>query len=127
MGSKTDKVSRTRAAAQHLAHEAEGGGAGALAGAIVGAAAGPPGIVAGAIIGGIAGTVAGAVLDAESLRQAARTGELDSQIGVMDGEIGAPNLEHPPAKVGAYSGASSGVSAPSEGAPAEGPMQPPEG
>ena len=126
MSSKTDKSSKSQAAVEHLVHEAEGGGAGALAGAVVGAVAGPPGVVAGAIIGGIVGTVTGAVLDAEALRKAAHNEELDAEIGVTGGDLGAPNLEHPPAKVGAFSSASTGVGAPADEEPAEGPMQTPE-
>jgi hypothetical protein len=51
---------------------------------------------------------------------------LDDEIGVSGGELGAPNLEHPPAKVGAYSGTSAGVSSEGGEQPAEGPMQTPE-
>jgi hypothetical protein len=50
---------------------------------------------------------------------------LDAAIGVTDGTLGAPNLEHPPAIAGAYSAASSGAGG--GGVPAaEGPMQEPE-
>jgi hypothetical protein len=118
---------RGKAGSNRLAHEAEGGASGAIAGAVVGAAAGPPGIVAGAIIGGMAGAMAGAVLDRDSSRQASRTRTLDAQIGVSEGELGAPNLKHPPATVGAYSGASAGVESSAGAEPAEGPMQTPEG
>jgi hypothetical protein len=110
----------------HIAHEAEGAASGAAVGAIVGAAAGPPGIVAGAVIGAVAGAVTAAALETDAARQEARTRDLDEAIGVTDGDLGAPNLKHPPAKVGAYSGTSVGV-APSEGeSPAEGPMQTPQ-
>lgn len=81
---------------RRLAHEVEGGASGAIAGAVIGAAAGPPGAVAGAILGGVAGVMAGAVLDSESSRRSARASELDAEIGVVGGEIGAPNLLHPP-------------------------------
>lgn len=112
---------------RRVVHEAEGSASGALAGALVGAAAGPPGAVAGAIVGGVAGALAGAAMDTDAAIQAERTRELDETIGVMDGEMGAPNLEHPPAKIGRYSLASTGVD-PSAGdeAPAEGPIQPPD-
>ena len=115
-------TSRTR----RLAHEVEGGASGAAAGAVVGAAAGPPGMVAGAIIGGVAGAVTGAVLDSEASRQAERTRELDADIGISGGEVGAPNLAHPPPKVGAYSAASAGADSSSGEESAEGPMQVPE-
>jgi len=112
-------------ASSRVAHEAEGGAAGAIAGAVVGLAAGPPGLIAGAILGAVVGTVAGAVLDTESSRQSSRTHELDAEIGVTAGNIGAPNLRHPPSRRGAYSAESAGVSAPAGEDPAEGPMQAP--
>jgi hypothetical protein len=94
---------------KRMAHEAEGGLSGAVAGAVLGAGAGPPGVVAGAILGGVAGALGGAVLDAESSRKAAHTRELDEEIGVVGGQIGAPNLKHPPATIGAFSSASAGA------------------
>jgi phage tail tape-measure protein len=126
MNQKKNKGDVGTRAERHIAHEAEGGASGALAGAVLGAAAGPPGMVAGAIIGGVAGAITAAVLDGESSRQASRERALDAQIGVGEGELGAPNLEHPPAKVGAYSAASAGADVSSSDEPAEGPMQPPE-
>ena len=121
MKRKKSKVGR-----QRIAHEAEGVAAGALAGAALGSAAGPPGIAAGAVIGGLAGVISGAVLDSESSRRASRSRELDAQIGVIGGDLGAPNLKHPPAERGAYSAASVGVDSSSGEEPAEGPMQVPE-
>jgi hypothetical protein len=103
------KWKKSKADRQRVAHEAEGATAGALAGAALGSAAGPPGIAAGAVIGGVAGVISGAVLDSESSRQASRSRELDAQIGVSEGDLGAPNLKHPPAKRGTYSAASAGV------------------
>ena len=50
---------------------------------------------------------------------------LDAVIGVNGGDLGAPNLEHPPATRGTYSAAASGGGA-SAGATADGPMQTPE-
>jgi phage tail tape-measure protein len=123
---KKSKGVSGKAGKGRVVHEAEGGASGALAGAVLGAGAGPPGIVAGAIIGGVVGTLAGAALDSESSRKSSRTRELDAEIGVSKGELGAPNLEHPPAKIGAYSAASSGVASSSGEDPAEGPMQQPE-
>jgi hypothetical protein len=109
-----------------LVHEAEGAASGAIAGTVVGAAAGPPGMAAGAIIGAAAGAMAGAALDAEGESRALRTRELDAVIGVSGGDMGAPNLLHPPSKVGAFSGASVGGGGSDGGAPAEGPMQSPD-
>jgi hypothetical protein len=107
----------------HVLHEAEGVASGAAAGAALGAAAGPAGIVAGAIIGGAAGAVAASALEKDAARKAARERELDKQIGVTGGDLGAPNLKHPPARVGAYSAASAGATTSDDyDEPAEGPM-----
>lgn len=111
---------------RHVVHDAEGMASGAMAGAILGVAAGPPGMLAGAVMGAVAGGVAAMALDADADRKAAHTEALDEAIGVIGGELGAPNLKHPPATVGAYSLAAAGVeTAPGE-SPAEGPMQTPE-
>jgi hypothetical protein len=107
----------------HVIREAEGVASGAAAGAILGAGAGPAGIVAGALIGGAAGAVAASALEKDAARKAARTRELDEQIGVTGGDLGAPNLKHPPARVGAYSAASVGAaSSGDDDEPAEGPI-----
>jgi hypothetical protein len=108
-----------------LVHEAEGAAAGALAGAAMGAAAGPPGALAGAVFGGVVGAMAGATLDTQAAESTDRERKLDEEIGVIGGEIGAPNLNHPPAKVGAYSSASVGGGASSDSTPAEGPISEP--
>jgi hypothetical protein len=110
---------------KELVHEAEAGVAGAVAGAAVGAAAGPPGIAAGAAIGAVAGAIAGRALEVDAERKAAHDRTLDAEIGVTEGSLGAPNLRHPPAVRGAYSGASAGVTS-EGGQPAEGPIQVPE-
>ncbi len=120
------KRKKNKAGTQRVVHEAEGAAAGALAGAALGLAAGPPGIAAGAVMGSIAGAISGAVLDSESSRQESRSRELDGEIGVSEGDLGAPNLEHPPAQRGAYSAGSAGVDSSSGEEPAEGPMQVPE-
>jgi phage tail tape-measure protein len=110
MTAKNDEDASALARATRIEHEAEGAASVALVGAVVGAAAGPAGAVAGALIGGLAGAVVGAVLDEEASKRTARTRELDAEIGVTGGDIGAPNLKHPPAKVGAYSAAAAGAS-----------------
>jgi hypothetical protein len=106
-------------------HEAEGGAAGAVAGGVLGAVGGPPGVVAGMVIGAAAGALAGFAADRESAAHEAEEAKLDREIGVSEGELGAPNLEHPPATVGTYSGSSTGTASTDGEAPAEGPMQPP--
>ncbi len=116
-------VPADHATAGHIAKEAAGGASGAVAGAVFGIVAGPPGMIAGAVIGGIVGAVAGAVLDEERAVEAESDKALDDEIGVNGGDLGAPNLKHPPATVGAYSGASSGGgSGDRESSPAEGTM-----
>jgi len=122
-----DEVTPKKVDPGRIVHEGEGAASGALAGAVLGAAAGPPGMVTGAIVGGVAGAIAGAALDSEAADRAVRTRGLDEELGVIEGELGAPNLDHPPAKVGAYSAASAGAGASSDEEPAEGPIQAPPG
>jgi Glycine zipper len=124
---KTKDKGATDKTKKRVERELEGGAAGALAGAAVGSVAGPPGAIAGAVIGAIAGAVAGRAAEMTDESRAAEDQKLDGEIGVSGGELGAPNLKHPPAKIGAYSGGSAGVG-PSSGdeEPAEGPIQPPE-
>jgi hypothetical protein len=122
----TRKRAIDKAEKRRLAREAEGGASVAVVGALVGVAAGPPGMIVGAILGGVAGALAGVVLDDDASRRASRTRELDEEIGVGGGDLGVPSLTHPPAKIGAYSMASAGVSSSSGSEPAEGPMQTPE-
>jgi hypothetical protein len=119
--STTDR--RTSPARRHLL-DAAGGAAGAISGAALGAMAGPPGAVAGAVIGGIVGALASAAVQSEAYDIADRDRELDAELGISEGDIGAPNLEHPPAIVGAFSIANSGADVVTDEAPAEGPMPP---
>jgi hypothetical protein len=121
---RVNKVPKSRHH-RRLEHEAETGLSGAVAGAAVGALAGPPGVVAGAVIGGVVGVLAGVALENQSADDAVRNATLDEEIGVSGGEMGAPNLEHPPATRGTYSAATSGTDGSSD-APAEGPMQSPD-
>jgi len=83
-------------------HEAEGGVAGAVAGATMGSIAGPPGVVIGGVIGGVVGAVAGKILDEKAGELADKEKKLDEEIGVTSGEVGAPNLAHPPEANVAY-------------------------
>lgn len=109
----------------NLERDAAGGAVGAIAGASLGMVAGPPGAIAGAVIGGIVGALATAVASERNAEDDARDRQTDVDIGVTGDEIGAPNLEHPPATVGAYSSAAAGGTASSDETPAEGPMQEP--
>lgn len=126
MDTKAPKSPKEEAATRRHAHEAEAGVAGAVAGGVMGAVAGPPGAAVGAVIGGVVGAVLAAVSDEKDTEEAAADRELDEDIGVIGGDLGAPNLEHPPAKRGAYSAASVGVGSSATAEPAEGPMQTPE-
>lgn len=107
--------------------EGWGGVLGALAGAGMGGlAAGPPG----ALVGALTGTAMGAATAWAAYRgandEADRNSQLDIEIGVHGPDLGAPNLEHPPAQIGAYSLAATGVGHTEEDeTQAEGPMQPP--
>ena len=129
MSHKTNDDTKASSAKKHVEREVEGGTAGALAGAALGAIAGPPGAVAGAVVGAIAGAFAGKAVEDEDEARATEDEKLDDEIGVGGGEgaeLGAPNLKHPPAKIGAYSGGSAGVgSSGDDESPAEGPIQPP--
>jgi outer membrane lipoprotein SlyB len=102
---RTKKIKKTRsasatAAIHRIQHEAEGGAFGAIGGAVVGAGAGLPGAIAGAVVGGIAGALAGAAVDSDGTDRDARTRELDAEIGVTEGDLGAPNLAHPRSRDG---------------------------
>src|SRR5262245_5437381 len=102
---------------------------GAVSGAGLGAmAAGPPGAVTGAIVGGAMGVTSGWAADAHAVEAAERDKRLDAEIGVSNGTIGAPNLEHPPARVGALSAESAGAArerGPTSPVDAQGPISPP--
>jgi hypothetical protein len=76
------------------------------------------------VLGAVAGTLAGEVLGAESERKHRHDEQLDEDIGVIGGDLGAAPKDAPPARLGAPSAASVGVSTGGEGlTPAEGPIQ----
>jgi hypothetical protein len=77
-------------------------------------------------IGAAAGALAERVLGRDAERRAEKDARLDADIGVSGGEMGAPNLRHPPARVGAYSAASVGVGEVGGKIPAEGPIPDPD-
>ena len=96
---------------------------GALVGAVTGAIAGLPGVAVGAVIGGLVGLLAGVVAAREDIRAAIRERALDAEIGVTSGTLGTKWVRHVPARVAAYSYASSGGDAAKHDTiPAEGPM-----
>jgi hypothetical protein len=110
----------------HAVRDAEGIVAAMVVGGVVGVVAGPPGMIAGALLGGAAGAVAAVALEKDADRDTARTRVLDEEIGISGGDLGAPNLKHPPSTRGTYSAASSGVETSAGERPAEGPMQTPD-
>jgi phage tail tape-measure protein len=96
--------------------------AGVAAGAAVGAVVGPVGAVVGGMIGAAVGSAAGEIIQEENERTSFHDHELDDDIGVTKGDLGAADPKQPPPKHGLYSAASAGVGS-SGTAPAEGPMQ----
>lgn len=100
------------------------GAGGALSGALLGGIAGPPGAIAGAIMGTIIGALAAGPLHDAELIRGGREDKMDVALGIYDGDVGAPNLEHLPAKTGAFSATSSGAELYDDHAPVEGPMFP---
>jgi hypothetical protein len=104
-----------------------GGLLGAFAGAGTGGiAAGPPGAIVGALTGAAMGAATAWAAHRGTSEAADRDSQLDIEIGVHGPDLGAPNLEHPPAVIGAYSRAASGAGGAGEdGIQAEGPIQPP--
>lgn len=64
--------------------------AGGAAGAVAGAIGGPIGMVAGGAIGAAIGAISGATMENDEHRHDAHERELDDDIGVTKGTIGAP-------------------------------------
>ncbi len=104
-------------------------GAAGLAGAVIGIIAGPAGVVAGAIMGSIVGAAAGAMVADSNNRRWHHDEEMDYDIGVYDGSMGAASPDAPPVRIGAFSAGSAGAAGntPSRPPPNEGPMQEIEG
>ena len=100
------------------------GTVGAISGAVLGGLAGPVGAVAGALIGAGIGALSSMAFEGVTAARDVHEEKLDRDLGIAEGDIGAPNLPHPPAKVGALSGASAGVHSPSGGALSGGPIGP---
>jgi hypothetical protein len=100
------------------------GTVGAVGGAVLGGLAGPAGAIAGAVIGAAMGAFSSLAFETAAAKRDAHDEKLDRDLGIAEGDIGAPNLQHPPAKIGAFSAASSGAGSTSEGEPSEGPIGP---
>lgn len=100
------------------------GTVGAISGAVLGGLAGPAGAAAGALIGAAMGALSAMAFETVAAEHDEHDEKLDRDIGISEGDIGAPNLKHPPAKVGAFSSASSGADTSSEVTPSGGPIGP---
>jgi len=100
----------TRQAPHGLGYEVLYGAVGGLGGAGLGAvAAGLPAAVAGAIIGAGAGALAGWASAAQRAEVSQHDSRLDEDIGVTGHDLGVPELEHPPSRVGAFSKETAGA------------------
>ena len=75
---------------------------GAAAGALAGAIAGPVGAICGAVIGAVAGAAVGVGLGENEVLKDRAERELDDEMGVTAGSIGAPQTTIP-SRVGAPS------------------------
>lgn len=92
---------------------------GIVAGAALGAFAGPVGLVAGAIGGSIVGAVLAIGHNRQIHLEALEEERIDRELGIIGGDIGAPNLHHPPPSIGGlYHSSSLGMG----GATDEGPI-----
>lgn len=100
------------------------GTVGAISGAVLGGLAGPAGAVAGALIGAGMGALSSMAFETVAAKQDVHDEKLDRDIGISEGDIGAPSLQHPPPKVGAFSSASAGAEGSSGVEPSEGPIGP---
>jgi len=115
-----------RVAGRRRRYEGGGGVLGAIAGASLGGiVAGPAGVAAGALVGAAMGASTAWALEMRGKDARQRDRKLDREIGVTEGEIGVPSLEHPPATTGLFSREASGAGGSSEPTEAEGPIQPP--
>ena len=99
---------------------------GVFAGIALGAYAGPAGAIAGAVIGGLVGMVLAFGHNRQMHTDAVEEERVDRELGIIDGDIGAPNLLHPPPSIGGlYHPGSLGIGATSlETNVAEGPLNP---
>ena len=113
-------------AARRARYEMSAGAVGALAGAGFGGIfAGPVGAAAGAVVGAAMGAATGWAVEQHAHDEAIHDQQLDRDIGVIDGDLGAPGLRHPRTGPVALSREAAGVGSASEQQDAAGPMQAP--
>jgi hypothetical protein len=100
-----------------------GAAVGALGGVALGTIAGPIGMVIGGILGAVAGAGCGDAVGKIQEHRSLHDDQIDEVMGVIDGNLGTAAWDQPPARIGAYSAASAGITSTSvDSAPAEGPM-----
>jgi hypothetical protein len=123
----TPQTNQEQTSGRSHVFEAAGGALGALGGAGFGAlAGGPPGAIAGALIGALMGASAGWAQGSAKSMRSARDRQLDRDIGVDGGDIGAATAVPPP-QIGALSAVASGAgTAEAAASPSEGPIPPSE-
>jgi hypothetical protein len=113
-------------AARRARYEMSAGAVGALAGAGFGGLfAGPFGAAAGAVVGAAMGAATGWAVEQHPKDEALHDQKLDREMGVIDGDIGAPGLKHPYTGPVALSREAAGVGGGGEPQQAAGPMQAP--
>src|SRR4051812_16734484 len=76
---------------------------GAVAGAAIGAIGGPVGAIAGGLVGTAVGAIAGQALDDKEVDESEHDQQLDKDIGVTEGDLGAASPDQPPPVRGVYS------------------------
>ncbi|HVY44544.1 MAG TPA: hypothetical protein VHB21_01645 [Minicystis sp.] len=97
-------------------------GAGAPAGALAGSVAGPAGAAVGAVIGTLVATAAAEVAHGDAAERREEDEQLDRDLGVTEGDLGAASPDAPPPRIGCFSAAASGAATSSRDEPVEGPI-----
>ena len=98
---RTYRSKAKKDAARRHRREMAVGTIGVLGGAGMGAiAAGPPGALAGALLGAAAGALTAWSSEANAVDFGPNDPDFEAEIGVSEGELAVPDLEHPPARLG---------------------------
>jgi hypothetical protein len=88
--STTETALRAHAHDVRVAREGASAAGGAFAGAILGIPGGPPGAIMGAVLGAAVGLTVDEMLDDASATRRAADDDLDDEIGINGGDLGAP-------------------------------------
>lgn len=124
----TEESGFKRSTRHRRRYKVAGAGVGAVCSAVIGwIAAGSSGAIAGVVIGGVMGGMTAWAMRAGAEQEAARDSQLDVEIGVTGADLGVPGLQHPPAKIGAYSKEAAGAASSTESHDADGPITRPPG